>query len=68
LPNDSEFGDTPSTGVRTVPVSDTDGDVAGAATFTVTDALLVTAAPVGLKVTLIVQLEPTAKLAPQLFV
>ena len=50
-----------------VPLSDTDREVAGAATFTFSDALLEPVL-VGLNVTLIVQLPRTARLAGQAFV
>ena len=56
-------------GVTTLPVKETDWEVAGAATFTFTTALFgVGVAVVGLNVTLTVQLAPAARFAPQVVV
>jgi hypothetical protein len=52
-----------------VPLSDTDCEVAGAATFTFRVAVFVVGLPLfGENVTLTVQLAPAAKLVPQVVV
>ena len=56
-------GETASTGTGTVPESATVCDVAGAATFTASDAVLLPT-EVGVNVTDTVQLAPTATLVP----
>ncbi len=72
LPNASEVGDRVRIGTRTVPVSDTDCEVAGAAAFTFNKALFVPVPTVvGLKLTLAVHDAPTARVAgkgPQVLV
>ena len=59
----AEVGDTARTGAGTVPVSATVCDVAGAATFTASEAVLLPT-EVGVNVTDTVQLAPTATLVP----
>lgn len=65
LPKLSEAGDRVKAGRTIIPVSDTDCEVAGVATFTFKDAVLVSVlVPVGANVTLIVQLTPDAMPVP----